>query len=97
MAFECVDVRRPERAERRQPGVHVPQCLGRQPVQPPLRVDLRFDKAGLAQHQEVLRGGLLRDPELTLDLADLSVRRGQQAQYRAAVGLGDDAEGFHAG
>ena len=96
MTFERVDVRRPQSAKRRQPGVDLLKRLRFQAIQTPLRVDGGFDEAGLAQHPEMLRHRRLRHPKLTLDLPDRLFRGDQQAEDGPAVRLRDDLEdGFH--
>ena len=54
MAFESIQASGPELTERSQPGIHLLQRLGFQPVDPALRIDLGFDETGLAQDAEVL-------------------------------------------
>ena len=96
MALERIQVRGPEPAERRQPGIQLLQWRRSQPVETALRVHGGLHEAGLAQHAQVLRHGRLRHPQLTLDLAHRLLGRDQEAQDRAAVRLGDDFEdGFH--
>ena len=54
MAFERIDVRRPEAPERREPGIDLHERLGPDPVEAPLCFDARLHEAGLAQHAQVL-------------------------------------------
>ena|ERR1700759_1619614 len=96
MAFESVDVNRPEAAELLQPGVEFLKWSGLEPVEAALRVHGGFDKAGVAEDAEVLGDGRLGHAEVTLDLADRLLGGGEESEDRATVGLGDDLEGvFH--
>lgn len=96
MAFESVDVNRPEPAELFEPGIELLKGSGLEPVEAALRVDCRFDEAGVAKDAEVLGDGRLGHAELAFDLADGLLGGGQEAEDRATVGLGDDLEGvFH--
>ena len=92
MAFEGIDVGGPETAELSQPGIDLLKWFGFQAVEAALRVDRGFDKPGLAQHPQVLGHGRLRHTKLALDLSDRLLRRDQEAQYRAAVGLRNNFE-----
>jgi hypothetical protein len=86
----------PEPAELSQPGVDLLKRFRFQPVETALCIHSGFDETGLAQHSQVLRYGRLRHTKLTLDLSDRLLGRDQQAQYRAAVWLGNDFEDrFH--
>jgi hypothetical protein len=42
VAFECIDVRRPEAPERGEPGIHLHERFGPEPVEPALGVDSRL-------------------------------------------------------
>ena len=96
MAFEKIDVRRPETTELSEPSVELLEWSGLQSVETALGIHCRFDEAGVAQDAEVLGDGRLRHAELTLDLTVGLLGRGQEAEDRAAIGLGDDLEGiFH--
>src|SRR5215471_14165554 len=96
MPFERVDVGRPEPAERRQPRIELLKRLRLQAVKTALCIHGGLHETGLPQYPKVLRDGRLRQTQLALDLADRLLRRDQEAQYRAAVRLGDDVEnGFH--
>ena len=97
MAFESVDMDGPEAAELFQPGIELLKRSGLEPVEAALRVNGGFDKTGVAQNAKVLRHCGLGHAELMLDLADGLLVESQEAEDRAAVGLGDDLEGvFHA-
>lgn len=97
MTIERIDVPQPQLTERRQPFVDLLQRFGPQAVEATLGVNRCFDEAGLTQHAEMLRHGRLRNAELALDLPHRPLRRKQETQDRAAVGLGNDPErGFHA-
>ena len=54
MAFERIYVRGPEPPKRREPGVHFLKRFGPEPIETPLGVHCGFDKAGFAQHAQVL-------------------------------------------
>jgi len=96
MAFESIDMHRPETTELSEPGVELLEWPGLQAIEAALRVDGRFDEAGVAKDAEVLGDGRLGHAELTLDLANGLFVGSQEAEDRAAVGLGDDLEcGFH--
>jgi hypothetical protein len=92
MAFESVDVNGPEATELFEPGVELLKWSRFQPVEAALRVDCRFDEAGVAKDAEMLGDGRLGHVELALDLADGLLIESQEAEDRAAVGLGDDLE-----
>ena len=97
MAFESIDVRRPEATELSEPGVELLEWSRLQPIEPALSVYSRFDETGVSQDAKVLGDGRLGHPELTLDVADGLFGGEQEAENRAAIGLGDDLEcGFHA-
>ena len=70
MAFESIDVHRPEATELGEPGVEFLEWSGLQPIEAALCVDGRFDEAGVAKDAEVLGDGRLGHAELTLDLAN---------------------------
>src|SRR5262249_30339855 len=97
MAFECVEMRRPEVAGGGEPGVHLTQRVWLQAIEPALGVDRGLHETGVAQHAEVLGYGRLRHPELPLDLPHRLLGRGEERQDGAPVRFGDDVEnGFHA-
>jgi hypothetical protein len=54
VAFESIYVSGPEPAERSQPGVHLLEWFGFQPVETALCVHRGFHETGLAQHSQVL-------------------------------------------
>jgi len=96
VACESIDVSGPESAKLREPHIHLPQWFRPQTVETALRVDGGFYEASVAQHAQVLGHGGLRHPQLTLDFPYGLFGQDQQAQDRAAVGLGNDFEGgFH--
>src|SRR5271167_2723052 len=97
VAFESIDVSRPEPAELSQPGIHLLKWFWPQPVEAALRVYRRLHEAGVAQHAQMLGHGRLRHTQLTLDLSHRLLGRDQQAQYRPAVRLRNDFKyRFHA-
>src|SRR5262245_27695456 len=97
MAFERIDVGRPEAPEGSEPGIDLHERLGPDPIDAPLGFDARLHEARLAQHAEVLGHRSLTHPQPVLDLADRSLRRRQQAEDGPAVRLRDDRErGCHA-
>src|SRR5579871_3950115 len=93
MAFDIVDVHRPEATELFEPGVEFLEGSGLQSIEATLRVDSGFDEAGFAKDAQMLGDGRLRHAELTLDLSDGLLGRGEEAEDGAAVRLGDDLEG----
>jgi len=96
VAFESIDVNRPEPAELGQPGIHLPKWFRFQPVQTTLRVHRGFHKTGVAQDPQVLRDSWLRHTKLALDLSHRLLGQDQEAQYRPAVWLRNNFEGrFH--
>jgi hypothetical protein len=96
VAFERVQVTGPEPAKLSQPVIQLLKGFRSQPVEPALRVYRGFYKTGLAQHSQVLGYHGLRHTKLTLDLSHRLLRRDQEAQDRAAIGLGNDFEDrFH--
>ena len=70
MAFEGVEVNRPELAELIEPGIEFLKRFGPETVEAALSVDGGFDETGVAEHAEVLGDGGLRHAELTFDVAD---------------------------
>jgi len=97
VAFESIEVSRPELAELIEPGIHLLKWFRLQPVETALCVHCRLDEAGLAQYSQMLRDSRLRHTKLPLDLSYRLFGRCQKAQDRAAVRLGNDFEdGFHA-
>ena len=96
MAFESIDVNRPEAAELLEPGIELLKGSGLEPVEAALRVNGRFDEAGVAEDAEMLGDSGLGHAELTLDFTDGLLGTGEQGEDRATVWLGDDFEGvFH--
>jgi len=77
VAFESVDVSRPETAELGQPCIDLLKRSRFQPVKTALSVHRGFHKTGLAQHSQVLGHGRLRHTKLTLDLTHRLLRRGE--------------------
>ena len=69
VAFESIDVSRPETAELRQPSINLPKWFRSQPVETALCIHRGFYETGLAQHAQVLGHGRLRHTKLTLDLS----------------------------
>jgi hypothetical protein len=69
VAFESIQVSRPEAAELRQPAIQLLKWFRFQPVETALRVHRGFHEASLSQHAQVLRHGRLRHTKLTLDLS----------------------------
>ncbi len=92
MAFESIDVYRPEATELLEPSIELLKWSGLEPVEAALCVDSGFDEAGVAKDAEVLGDGRLGHAELALDLPDRLLGGGQEGENRAAVGLGDDLE-----
>jgi len=69
VSFESIYVSGPEPAELSQPGIDLLKWFRFQPVEAALGVHRGFDKAGLAQHPQVLGHGRLRHSKLALDLS----------------------------
>ena len=86
MAFESVDVNRPEAAELFQPGIEFLKRSGLEPVEAALCVNGGFDEAGVAEDAEVLGDGGLGHAELALDLADGLLGGGQEARIARRLG-----------
>ena len=96
MAFESIYTRGPETTEGREPGIDFLERFRFQAVEPALCVHGGFDETGVAQYAQVLGHGWLRHAKVTLDVPDRLLRCDQEAQYGAAVRLGNDFEhGFH--
>jgi hypothetical protein len=96
MAFESIDVHRPEATELSEPGVELLERSGLQAIKAALGVDGRFNEASVAKYAQVLGDRRLGHAKLALDLANGLLVESQKAEDRAAVGLGDDLEGgFH--
>jgi hypothetical protein len=68
-SFVCTIGRGPERAERRQPGIHLLKRLGFQSVETALGIHGALHKAGLAQHAQVLGDARLRETKLTFNVS----------------------------
>jgi hypothetical protein len=68
MTFESIQVRGPEAAELRQPGIDLLKWSRLQPVQTSLCIHCRLHETGVAQHSQVLGHGWLRHTKLALDL-----------------------------
>jgi len=86
----------PEAAKLNEPGIQLLKRFRLQPVETALCVHRGFHEAGLSQHSQMLGDRGLGHAKLTLDFSDRLLGRDQQAQYRAAVRLGNDFEyGFH--
>jgi hypothetical protein len=81
-----VQARGPELLEQSPHGI---ESLGADDVQAPLRLRPHGDEAGVVEHLQMLRDGLLRDVEVFGDLADRARLIPDQAEDRAAPGLGD--------
>src|SRR5579863_2482281 len=97
VAFESIQVSGPEAAELSQPGIDLLKGPRFQPVETALCVHGGLHETGVAQHAQVLGDGRLRHTKLTLDLSHRLLGRDQEAQYRAAVRLGNNFENrFHA-
>jgi|ERR1700722_9751738 len=97
VTFESIDVSGPEAAELGQPGVHLLKWFRFQTIETALCVHGGLNETGVAEHSQVLGDGRLRHMKLTLDLSHRLLGRGQEAQDRPAVRLGNDFEyGFHA-
>jgi len=79
MAFESIQVSGPEAPKLSQPGVNLLKWFRVQPVKTALRIDGGFDKAGIAQHAQVLGHGGLRHAKLAFDLSHRLLGRGQEA------------------
>src|SRR5580700_706898 len=92
VAFESIHMLGPEPAERSQPGIHLLKWFKFQPVETALGVHRGFHETGIAQHSQVFGHRWLRHTKLTLNLSNRLLGRDQEAQYRAAVRLGDDFE-----
>jgi hypothetical protein len=96
MAFESVDMSRPEAAKLREPGVKLLKWSGLQPIQAALRVNGGFDEACVFEDTKVLGDGGLGHAKLALDIADGLLGGSEKAEDGAAIGLGDDVEsGLH--
>ena len=74
VAFESIDMSRPEQAELSQPRIHLLKWFRFQSVETALCVHRGFHETGLAQHPQVLRYGRLRHTKLTLDLSHRLLR-----------------------
>src|SRR5271165_4804423 len=93
MAFESIQVSGPEATELGQPGIYLSKWFGFQAVETALCVHGGFYETGLAQYSQVLGHGGLRHAKLTLNLSNRLLGRDQEAEYGAAVRLGNDFEG----
>ena len=70
VAFESVQVSRPEAPELGKPGVELLKWPGFQPIQTALRVYRGFDEACIAQHPQMFRHHRLRHAKPALDLSN---------------------------
>ena len=96
MAFQCIDVGRPEAAEGCQPLLDFLERLRLQSIEATLGVDGGFDESCLAQHTQMLGDRRLRHAQSPLDLADRLLGRDEQAEYGPPVWLRNDLKDrFH--
>jgi hypothetical protein len=70
VAFESIQVDRPDPTERSEPRIHLLQWSRFQPVHTALCVHGGLHETGFPQHTQVLGHGRLRHPKLTLDLSN---------------------------
>jgi hypothetical protein len=92
VAFERIDVSRPEPPELSEPGIDLLKRFRLQAVEAALCIHRGLHEAGIAQHSEVLGHCRLRHMKLTLDLSNRLLRGDQEAKDCAAVRLGNDFE-----
>lgn len=90
MAFQGVDVGRPETSELLDPVVEFLEWFGPQAVQATLGVHGGFDKTSVAQDAKMLGDTRLGDTEVALELSDRLLRRAEKGEDGAAIGLCDD-------
>ena len=97
VAFERIHVLGPESPERGEPIIQFLQRLWAQAIETPLRIHGGLDEARLAEHAQVLGDSGLRHAQLPLDVANGLLRRDEQTEDGAPVGLRNDFENrFHA-
>src|SRR5262249_9576119 len=92
MAFERIDVARPEAPEGNEPVIDLHQRLVPDPVGAPLAFAARLHEARLAQYAEVLGHQGLRHSQPALDFADGSLRRREEAENGPAIRLREYGE-----
>ena len=82
----------PKAPELRYPRINLLEWFMFQPIKTTLCVHRHFDETSLAQHAQMLGHHGLRHVKLAFNLSHRLFGRDQQAQDRAAVGLGNDFE-----
>src|SRR4051812_19094656 len=96
MAFQSIQVGRPEAEELGQPDIHLQQRSRFEAVEATLCVYGGIYETSFAQHAQVFGYSRLGHTKLALDLSHRLFRRDQKAQYRSAARIGDDFKnGFH--
>lgn len=93
MAFEGIDMRRPETAERNEPLINLAKRFRTEPVETTLGVHGGFHEARVAEHPQVFGHGGLRHAKPALDLSHGLPGGDEEAQDGAAIRLGNDFEG----
>ena len=92
MALKSIDVDRPVPTERSEPGIHLHEWFGADPVKTPLCISARLHEASLSQHPKVLGDRGLRHSQPLFDVTHGELRGGEQTQDGAAARLGNDGE-----
>jgi hypothetical protein len=99
MVLEAIEVRRPERAVRREPFVELGKRFGPDAVQPALRVRTHVDEPRLLEDAEMLGHGRLAHAEVVDELADRPFPAvAKQVEERQPAWFGEDlqrGEGSH--
>jgi len=75
-----------------QPGIELAQRLRPNPINPPLRVDPRFNETALAQDAQMLRHSRLAHVQFLNQLADRTLALAEQLNDHAAIWLRHDLE-----
>ena len=91
--LERIHVVIPQSTKRLEPSVELLQRLCPDAIDAPLCIDRGFDKAGVAQHAQVLRDGGLRESKTALKIADGELISDEERENRSPGGFGKHVEG----
>jgi len=92
MRLERVEPLGPQTPVGGEPGVHLEQRLGHEPIPAPLGVDADVHEVRVAQHSEVLGDAGLAELEVFDELADRAVSLPKEVEDRSPRGFGQDGE-----
>jgi hypothetical protein len=93
VALEAIESVFPQAPVRRDPCIDLAESIRPKPVHTPLGIDADVDKAGIAEHAEVLRDRGLAHGQLLDELPDGPFAIAQQVEDAAAVRFSQELEG----